>query len=140
MIQGQTFVDGATGYNNPVEEILDEVDQIWLGSGRPIGRFLSIGTGKPGLMPFGKNLKTLGETLIKIATDTEATAERFQKTAVRMRGLSISYFRFNAQGLERVGLEDYASLGLISAATNSYLNEFDTRQKLNAFIASDPCM
>ncbi|KAI1387387.1 uncharacterized protein F4822DRAFT_406280 [Hypoxylon trugodes] len=136
VIDGQTFTDGATGYNNPVEEVFDEVNQIWPGGNRPIGLFLSIGTGTPALRSFGKNLKSLIETLAKIATETEDTAKRFQE-AMRERGLSKAYFRFNAQGLERVGLEDHKSFGLIIAATNNYLNEVETRQKLNAFVASD---
>ncbi|ORY62121.1 uncharacterized protein BCR38DRAFT_233197 [Pseudomassariella vexata] len=91
------------------------------------------------MSPFGKNLKNLGETLIKISTDTEQAAERFEKTVVRINGLSGLYFRFNARGLEKVGLEDHKSLCMIAAATNSYLNEHETLQKLNAFAAATPC-
>ena len=113
---------------------------IWPDSNHRIERFLSIGTGKPGMRPFGKTLKELAKTLIKISTETDQTAERFERTAVRVHGLSGLYFRFNARGLENVGLEDHASLETIISATNSYLNEHDTLQKLNAFAAATPCM
>jgi hypothetical protein len=122
-----------------VEEVLDEVQHIWSSDGRRVERFVSIGTGKPVLEPFGQNLKAVAEALVRISTDTERAAERFEKTAVRAYGFSGLYFRFNSHGLEKVGLENYSSLGRIVAATNNYLNENDTRKKLDAFAANIPC-
>ncbi|KAK7735475.1 hypothetical protein SLS63_003945 [Diaporthe eres] len=139
VIQDQTFVDGATAYNNPVEEVLDEAEQIWEARDLQFDKFLSIGTGRPSSKPFGKNLAQIAKTLIEISTDTEKAAERFEKEAVRYKGLTGLYFRFNAQGLEGVGLEDKESFGLITAATNNYLNEHDTMIKLNILSAQNIC-
>ena len=102
VIRGQCFIDGATGYNNLVDEVVDEVQQIWSSDGRRVERFVSIGMGKPALEPFGHNLKAVAETLVRISTDTERAAERFEKTAVRAHGLNGLYFRFNSHGLEKV--------------------------------------
>ncbi|KAJ2994899.1 hypothetical protein NUW58_g1421 [Xylaria curta] len=129
------FVDGALGFNNPVDEVLDEVEQIWSPSEFQIERFLSIGTGRPPIHALGGNIKEVAASIIKISTETEQTAQRFEQRALRTHGLSGQYFRFNARGLENVALEDDRSFGLIVAATNSYLNEPDTFQKLNRFVS-----
>lgn len=140
IIQGQSFVDGATAYNNPVEEVLEEAEQIWDARDLQFDKFLSIGTGRPSLKPFGKNLAEVAKTLIRISTETEKAAERFEKIAVRYKGLTGLYFRFNSHGLESVGLEDKESVGVITAATNAYLNEHDTLIKLNILSAQNICM
>ncbi|KAI8952360.1 acyl transferase/acyl hydrolase/lysophospholipase [Xylaria longipes] len=136
VIDDQTFVDGALGFNNPVDEVLDEVEQIWSPSEFRIERFLSVGMGRPPIHALGGNMKEVAAPIIKISTETEQTAQRFEQRALRTHGLSGQYFRFNAGGLENLALEDYKSFGLIVAATNSYLNEPDTFQKLNRFVAA----
>ncbi|KAM5370882.1 hypothetical protein ACJZ2D_008315 [Fusarium nematophilum] len=137
-IQGETFIDAAVGYNNPVDEVLEEVYQVYGTSGRNIERFVSVGTGMPSLKAFGKNFPALGKSLAKIATDTQRIAEKFERDAVRSNGLSGIYFRFNARGMEGVGLDDKDRMGAITSATNSYLNEPETLQKVNAFAALIP--
>ncbi|KAF4964394.1 hypothetical protein FSARC_7659 [Fusarium sarcochroum] len=137
-IEGQTFIDAAVGYNNPVDEVLEEVYQVWAGPNSSIERFVSVGTGIPRLNAFGKNFLALGKSLVKIATDTQKAADKFERDAVRANGLSGIYFRFNARGMEGVGLEDTESKGTISAATNNYLNEFETLKKINEFAAVVP--
>ncbi|KAF2266442.1 FabD/lysophospholipase-like protein [Lojkania enalia] len=134
-IEGQKFVDGATGSNNPVDDVLDEVNTIWPGENSRLERFVSVGTGTPSLKAFGTNLKELASTLVAMAVDTERVAERFQKQDVRANGLSSNYFRFNVRrGLEDVGLEEHAKQGTIIAATNNYLDEYETREKVQEFV------
>ncbi|KAF4471304.1 ankyrin repeat [Fusarium albosuccineum] len=137
-IEGQTFIDAAVGYNNPVDEVLEELYQVWAGPDRNIERFVSIGTGIPRLSAFGKNFPALGKSLVRIATDTQKTAEKFERDAVRANGLSGIYFRFNARGMEGVGLEDTQGIGTIGSATNNYLNEFETLKKINEFASLVP--
>lgn len=134
-IEQQTFVDAAVGYNNPVNEVFDEVQQIWGRSNRGMERFISIGTGIPSLSAFGSTLVKLGMTLVKIATDTQKVADEFERDSVRPNGLTGLYYRFNARGMEGVGLEDAKSLGTVAAATNNYLGEYETQKKINAFAA-----
>ncbi len=120
------YVDGALGANNPVDEVWNEAQSIWCpedGALEPLVKcFVSIGTGNPGLEPIGNSgWKGLTDTMIKIATQTERTAEVFE---ARQRGLydRKQYFHFNVeQGLQGVGLEEYKKEGQIEAATDDYL-------------------
>ena len=92
----QTFVDGATGLNNPVEQVLEEAKSIWpdaIQKGR-IQCLISVGTGVPDLKDFGDNLKEVVETLKEIATETENTERRFYGTH-ELLGIGDRYFRFN---------------------------------------------
>lgn len=133
-IEGQKFVDGATGSNNPVDDVYDEANTIWPNEDSPLERFVSVGTGTPSLKAFGTNLTKLATTLVAVAVDTERTAERFQRQEVRAHGLSSVYFRFNvSRGLENVGLEEHAKQATIVAATKNYLDEYETRKKVQDF-------
>lgn len=132
-IGSQRFTDGATECNNPVEDLLDEANEIWPGALDRVARIVSIGTGKPKLEAFGKNLIEVGKTLVRISTDTERVAERFERFS-HDRGLDGAYFRFNVtQGLEDVGLESYDQQGKIWAATNHYLNDYHVKGHCKAF-------
>lgn len=67
--------------------------------------------------------KFLAETLVSIATETEATAEKFAQRW-RHHYDEKRYFRFNVeQGLQGVGLEEYERGGTIQASTEEYLKE-----------------
>ena len=99
----EEFVDGATGCNNPIDEVLSEARIIWPDADRRIQCVVSIGTGEPALKPFGGNVKDVGKTLLALATDTKNTAERFLRAHTHI-GLADRYFRFNVmKGLEDVG-------------------------------------
>jgi hypothetical protein len=90
--------------------------------------FISIGTGDPGKRPITDSAYTfLTETLVKMATETEATAGKF---VARWRESydKKRYFRFNVQqGLQGIGLEEYKAQGTIEATTDEYLDH--TEQK-----------
>jgi hypothetical protein len=77
----EEFVDGGTGANNPVWEVWNQAQLMW--GPEPIeGRIkclVSIGTGVPSLKQFQDDVFHIGETLVAIATETEQTAERFQR-------------------------------------------------------------
>ncbi|OJD27184.1 hypothetical protein ACJ73_01426 [Blastomyces percursus] len=129
------YVDGALGANNPVDEVWNEAQNIWCaddGALEPlVNCFISIGTGNPGVSPMNEGaLKMLATDMVKMATQTERTAETFQ---ARHRGLfdRERYFRFNvAQGLQTVGLEEYKKQGLLEAATDDYLTSTEQRVRL----------
>ena len=63
----QTYVDGATGHNNPVEEVLKEAKSIWGDLGARLQCLVSIGTGKADLKHFGDDLRQIVKTLVAIA-------------------------------------------------------------------------
>lgn len=120
-----SYVDGATGRNNPVEEVLYEALSIWPDSLPRVHCIVSIGTGVPGLKDFGDDLLDVLRTLKTISTETETTAERFKKTHTLL-GLTGRYFRFNVnKGLEAVGLDEHEKIHEIEAATDLYLKNQD---------------
>ncbi|CZR51766.1 uncharacterized protein PAC_01643 [Phialocephala subalpina] len=138
-IGDQEFTDGATGFNNPIDIVLDEAFQLWPDAKNRIDRLISIGTGRPDLRAFGGNLKDLGSTLIKISTETQNTADRFERVAYRDYNLNGKYFRFNVtHGLGDVGLESSKSKGKIVAATNNYLNEHTVNLACRACALESP--
>ena len=123
---GQTYVDAGLGCNNPVDQVWTEAQDIWSPEGEDLAVllkcFISIGTGDPGTSPIKDGvLKMFTKTLTDIATETEKTAELFEK---RNRGLSFQgrYFRFNVdQGLQSVGLDEYKKEKEIASATIRYM-------------------
>ena len=82
---------------------------------------VSIGTGVPSLTPFKDDLIGIGQSLLKIATETEKTAERFSRDKSRLDNVG-RYYRFNVlRGLEDIGLEDSKRKNAIIAATDRYI-------------------
>lgn len=94
VIGRQKYVDGATGFNNPVEAVLEEAVSIWPDAIPGIQCLVSIGTGVPDPKDFGDNLKEVINTLKAIATETEETERRFFQNHKHL-GLGDRYFRFN---------------------------------------------
>ena len=130
----ETFVDGATGVNNPVEEAYQEARLLW--PGRDIECLISLGTGDQGVQAFGtSNVAAIVETLKRISTETAETAEQFQKTVLE-RSLQGKYYRFNViHGLESIGLEEYQQQPRIAAATKGYLSETEIFHKIGQLAA-----
>ncbi|KAH8595465.1 ankyrin repeat-containing domain protein [Bisporella sp. PMI_857] len=130
----EEFVDGALGANNPVMELWDQA-QVMCASEQLEGRvkcLVSIGTGVPSLKPFPDDLLHIGETLVAIATETERTAERFQRDKAYLDNGG-RYFRFNVvRGLEDLGLEESAKAKDIAAATRRYVASQETFKQMHA--------
>jgi predicted acylesterase/phospholipase RssA len=123
---GQEFVDGATGFNNPVECVLDEAQDLWEDALERIQYIISIGTGEPYVKAFGKNLVDIGKTLIRISTDAEETARRFARSHrgrfAGVNGEPYRYQRFNVtKGLEDIKLEEAEKIKETASATERYM-------------------
>lgn len=125
-IGNRTFADGGLGANNPVDEVEGEAANIWCsetGDLKPLVKcFISIGTGNPGNEAFKNSMiKFLSETVVRIATETEATEKKFIARWAKHFDEK-RYFRFNVeQGLQNVGLEEYRKRGTVEAASEGYL-------------------
>jgi predicted acylesterase/phospholipase RssA len=128
IIGSRTFVDGGLRANNPVEQVEEEASDIWCetsGSLQPLVKcFISIGTGNPGKKALENNIaKFLSKSLVEIATETEATAERFV-SRWREPSENHRYFRYNVdQGLQEVDLAEYKSANVIETTTSEYMGE-----------------
>lgn len=102
---GEEFVDGALGNNNPINEVLAEARSLWPDDN--ITGIFSIGTGvkvQPGL---GKSIAQASKAIIKMATETEKTAQNFMRYHPEY-STADRYIRLNvSSGLDTIGLQDY---------------------------------
>lgn len=134
-IGARQFIDGALGANNPVEHVESQAMDVWCdddGNLKPLVKcFVSTGTGNLGKKPIEDRFdKFILGTLIKIATETEHTAEKFTQRW-RQHYEEKRLFRLNvAQGLQDVGLEEHEKSGVIETATSQYLEEQVQRSSL----------
>ena len=130
----EEFLDGGTGANNPVQRLWNEAIDIWEPEPleKNLGCLISIGTGVPSVESFKAGLLNLEllDTLIRISTETQETADSFQRThsALAVNG---KYFQFNvSNGLERIGLEDSSKRDEIMAMTDRYVQSQDVFEKI----------
>jgi hypothetical protein len=82
--------------------------------------------------PFPDDVFHIGDALLKIATETEQTAEQFRrdKSYFDSRG---RYFRFNVvRGLEDIGLEESTKRKEIAAATRRYVESQEIFKQMQA--------
>ncbi|KAI9891753.1 MAG: hypothetical protein M1814_002503 [Vezdaea aestivalis] len=120
---GESFVDGAIGNDNPVEELWSEARQVW--SDGPFEKkvkcLVSIGTGCEPATSFGLNAVEIAMTLQRKVTESEDTANAFHRSHPELDDGN-RYFRFNVtHGLESVSFEDATQTNKITAATNHYV-------------------
>lgn len=135
---GEEFVDGATGANNPVREVWNQAQLVW--GPEPLeGKvkcLVSIGAGVPSLKPFKNDVYNIGDTLAAIATETEATAERFRRERALLDSTG-RYYRFNVvRGLEEIGLEEAKKVKEMAAATRRYINSHEVHKQMQACAGS----
>jgi len=122
----QKFIDGAfSGANNPSQIALDEVSQVF--PGRPIGCFLSLGTGVSKIVSVKGNLAKIAEACVKLLTSCEIVAndvgKDFNKKA--SDGQMNPYFRFSVnRGMDDIILDEWHRIQEMTAITSRYM-EFD---------------
>lgn len=130
-ISDETFVDGATGANNPIQHMWSEAADVWGLQDNQLENnikcLVSIGTGIPSLEAFGPGLLDVAKALKSISLETETTAGIFRKLHTQLFQ-SDKAFRFNVvRGLENIGLEEASQLGAIKAATRNYVQMEEVR-------------
>jgi hypothetical protein len=130
----QEFLDGATGANNPSEKLWSEAKIVWGRSFESrIQCLVSIGTGMPGVAPFGGDPFSIAKTFVAIATETERTANKFRDDHEELDDRN-AFYRFNVnRGLENVGLEEAKSRDKIATMTHAYMAGGETRRLLRQF-------
>jgi predicted acylesterase/phospholipase RssA len=114
----QKYVDGALGYNNPIRLLDRESKEMWPDSDRI---FISIGTGTAPGASLDGNIIELADRIKEIAIETEKTHEEFYQDHETTLVANHRYFRFNVEGLKRIGLEEHKARPDIYAATETYL-------------------
>ena len=129
----QKFADGALGHNNPIHSVIDEANDHWENAAANVQCIVSIGTGEPHSLPVGNNAWELVETLKKIATKSQDTAERFARDHSEFLSEG-KYYRFNVvKGLESVGLEEHKKADAIASATNTYMQKDAQADQVKSF-------
>src|SRR5579859_4272797 len=155
-IDGDLYVDGGIGYNNPADEAIREARRLW--GDREIGCLLSIGTGlmEPisgamrtteqfgsivggmvkGLAPLTAEKLTVVEYCTQVATSCQMVHLHLvehpllQKKTDRAR-----YYRFNVtSGMSRIGLQEASRLNEISQMTDAYLRDPERREVVNSCV------
>ena len=121
-----TFIDGGLRANNPVLEVLNEVEHIW--PGRSIGCLLSIGTGvalPQGFKPDKNSLHEVLERLAKVATDADDKARQFHESKQgRELKRTGNYFRFSVpHGISKDDMEKFERMPYMEAMTGSYVRD-----------------
>jgi len=117
---GVSYVDGGMGRNNPVRELYREAHQLF--GACSVSCIISIGTGVPEVTDIGGNGKQLLDACKAIVTETEDTANDFAREVMQEGRRSRIYFRFNvSNGLQNVGLAEYAAVDLMTQVTRTYL-------------------
>ncbi|KAK0709373.1 acyl transferase/acyl hydrolase/lysophospholipase [Lasiosphaeria miniovina] len=119
----EAFVDAGLGYNNPIEQVLEEARLVF--PGRRIACIVSIGTGLARVLKFPPSPRTnplkLIEALKTMATESDTTAERVQK---RFQNIKDTYLRFSVdRGLNDIKLEEWENLGEVRTYTTGYLEQ-----------------
>jgi hypothetical protein len=138
----EKFIDGAVRSNNPIDELWNEAQDVW---GAPLDTqikcIISIGTGRPSVEPYGDSLFAVAESIRKIATDTESTAESFNQRHGTLYDEGI-YYRLNVdRGLERVGLDESSAMATIFGTTVEYLTSqvvVSRLEKLKEMLGKSP--
>jgi hypothetical protein len=121
-----------------VREVWDQAQLAW--GPEPLeGKvkcLVSIRTGVPSLKPFKDDVLHISNTLVAMATETQLTAERFQRKQVLLDTTG-RYYRFNVvQGLEDIGLEEAKKVKEMAAATRQYISSQEVHKQIQACAGS----
>ncbi|KAH8750222.1 hypothetical protein F5883DRAFT_227773 [Diaporthe sp. PMI_573] len=130
----ETFVDGGLGYNNPVEQVLEEARRIF--PGRKVACVVSVGTGVANVIAFPDSPKTGPVTLINalknMATESDTTAEKIHW---RFQNVQDTYFRFSVdRGLQGIRLEEWKELSKVRTFTTEHLNQHIISEQVNKVV------
>jgi hypothetical protein len=119
-----TLRDGALRNNNPIMEVMGEIETEFGYRDSDISCMVSIGTGVSKTEFFHDDLVSVAKACAKIATDTEATETLFRSIyATPGKPLHERYFRLEVdQGLQDMGMEEWKSMHTIWSVTTAYLN------------------
>ena len=122
---------GAPHFLNPVDVVYNEARNLW--PEREI-ILVSIGTGAAPRNRFSGRLGASIEAVKSISTQAEAVAHTFelQHTGASMK---TSLYRFSAQNLADIGLDEYDAVAAIKAATQDYLGRMEMQDRLRRCVS-----
>lgn len=131
------FLDAGLGHNNPIQELYLEAKEQLGKSGshfdEQIRVLVSIGTGRPALEEFGKNVAEIAKSIVKIASETQRTANTFYDVHLELAERD-GYFRFNPPDLTGVLLDEASKKDVIAARTEAYGNDAETKSMVKRWV------
>jgi hypothetical protein len=127
-------VDGGLGYNNPIEQVLEEARRVF--PGRKVACVVSIGTGIASIIKFPKSPKTnpikLINTLKEMATESDRTAEKMYGW---FQNVQDTYFRFSVdRGLQNIGLEEWKESSKVRTYTSEHIAQHMLSEQTNKIV------
>lgn len=123
---GQAYVDGGLGCNNPTKLVLSEAANLY--RDRNIACVISIGSGHPSTIHASTNDAVL-ESFRQIAWDCEAVHEELSQ---RLDLKDRLYYRFSvAQGMHLAGEYEIGTSVEAEAHTSAYVTSHDVRERLS---------
>ena len=124
------WVDGGftQNRNNPIHEVVAEIEREKAFKSKKIGCLLSIGTGAPSVKDISNHVIPMMKHAIDMLTDSEEIANEFAKTKTCVAlETSNRYFRFNVpHGMDSINLDDYKETSKMRALTDNYLRVVGT--------------
>ncbi|USP81106.1 hypothetical protein yc1106_08380 [Curvularia clavata] len=127
------FLDAGLGYNNPVGELYVEAKVQFHKPGTHIDKqirvLISIGTGRPALEDFGKKATDVAKSIVRIASDTQRTADTFYESNLELAKRD-GYFRFNPTDIAAVLLDEASKKDVIASRTETYGNDPDVKRMI----------
>lgn len=131
-IAKRTFVDGSAGANNPVHKPWEEMQDL-MGYGHRLednlNCLVSLGAGIKSLKPFDQTFGALLNTLMAIATETERSAQQFQRSKANLFREGLCY-RFSAPSVGDLGMNRPEDRGVIEQMTDMYVGDESTWSQL----------
>lgn len=115
-------------YNNPVRRVHDEAGQRWP-ERREHMVLVSIGTGDSPRVNLEGNIMQIAKKLAALVTRTQQDADNFISEHPEMA--RTRYFRFNATGMEDIGLEEHNQVRGIFSETQMYLQGAETSHRIS---------
>ena len=120
------FADGSIGANNPVRELWEEMNNVWPNN-KDQFRMVSVGSGVLNNFVSKGDIMT---ALRAMATETERTAEWFARDHTYLLKQQ-KYFRFNATGMDDIGITEYSRTAEIASRTRVYLETTEVRLSMS---------
>ena len=153
-IDGDFYVDGGIGYNNPSEEAIREARRIW--PEREIGCLVSIGTGlmQPisgatrtkeqfgplvggvvqKMMPLTAEKLSIAEYCTQLATNCQVIHTHvFEHASIEKKPQQRArYYRFNVtSGMAHIGLDEANKLNEVSQMTDAYVRDPERKETIS---------
>jgi len=116
----RSLIDGGIVYNNPVSLVHLESQDLWPNT-TPL--LISIGTGRKQEIELKGAAFEILKKLVEMATETEATHNKFKNGSGKELVTKNKYFRFNVPKIAAIGMEEYRKLDELQKETEDYISK-----------------